>query len=215
MPRTTLAADVPRPALPNQQTDRGVPVLDRGYWYYSRTEKGKQYPIQCRKKGHLDSPEEVLLDANVLAQGHRFLGVGGSQVSDDGRLLAYVSDITGFREYFLSVKDLTAGKLLERDRRSYRQVVAARRLRAGAAGGTAAHAAEYLAEDIVGVEGAFAGRAGRRPAKSARSTAAAEATTGTLAEPLEPLEARLALGIYLAAVELLALGLVADEIRDS
>src|SRR5262245_30163122 len=96
-----------------QQTDQDVPVRDRGYWYYTRTVKGKQYPIRCRKKGTLEAPEEVLLDGNVLAQGHKFLSLGPSQVSDDGKLLAYNSDITAFREYFLSIKDLETGKLLE------------------------------------------------------------------------------------------------------
>jgi oligopeptidase B len=96
-----------------QQTDQNVPVRDRGYWYYNRTEKGKQYPIHCRKKGTLDAPEEVMLDVNELAKGHKFYALGGTQVSDKGNLLAYISDIAAFREFFLSVKDLETGKLLE------------------------------------------------------------------------------------------------------
>src|SRR5262249_16273294 len=62
-----------------QQTDQDVPVRDRGYWYYSRTVKGKQYPIRCRKKGTTEAPEEVMLDGNVLAQGHKFFSLGGAQ----------------------------------------------------------------------------------------------------------------------------------------
>ena len=62
-----------------QQTDVNVPYRDRGYFYYSRTEEGKQYPIFCRKKGSLDAPEEVILDVNALAEGKEFMSVG-----DDG-----------------------------------------------------------------------------------------------------------------------------------
>ncbi len=95
-----------------QQTDLSVPVRDRGYWYYTRTEKGKQYPIHCRKKGDLDAPEQVLLDVNLLAVGHKFMHVSAREVSDDGNLLAYTVDTTGFREYTLHVKDLRTGQRL-------------------------------------------------------------------------------------------------------
>jgi oligopeptidase B len=96
-----------------KQTDQDVPVRDRGYWYYSRTVEGKQYPIRCRKKESLDAPEEVLLDGNELAKGEKFFSFGGMRVSDDGNLLAYATDTTGFREYVLFVKDLRTGKLIE------------------------------------------------------------------------------------------------------
>jgi oligopeptidase B len=96
-----------------KQTDLSVPYRDRGYWYYTRTEEGKQYPIACRKKGDMDSPEEVTLDLNELAKGEKFLRVDEVEVSDDGNLLAYLTDTTGFREYCLSVKDLRTGKVLE------------------------------------------------------------------------------------------------------
>jgi oligopeptidase B len=96
-----------------KQTDRDVPVRDGGYWYYSRTEEGKQYPIYCRKKATLEAAEEVILDANELAKGQKFLSVGRRVVSDDGNLLAFTTDTTGFREYELSVKDLRTGKLVE------------------------------------------------------------------------------------------------------
>jgi oligopeptidase B len=96
-----------------KQTDLSVPYRDRGYWYYTRTEEGKQYPIHCRKKGTLEAPEEILLDDNQLARGEKFLRTTGLIVSDDGNLLAYAADTTGFREYHLSVKDLRTGKLLE------------------------------------------------------------------------------------------------------
>jgi oligopeptidase B len=96
-----------------KQTDLSVPVRDNGYWYYSRTEEGKQYPIFCRKKGSLAGAEEILLDVNKLAEGKKFLSVRPIAASDDGKLYAYLTDVTGFREYYLSVKDLKTGKLLE------------------------------------------------------------------------------------------------------
>jgi oligopeptidase B len=95
-----------------KQTDLGVPVREGGYWYYSRTEEGKQYPIHCRKPGSPDGPEQVLLDLNEMAKGHKFYGVAVRQVSDDGNLLAFTDDTTGFRDYTLHVKDLRTGKLL-------------------------------------------------------------------------------------------------------
>ncbi|HKB02249.1 MAG TPA: S9 family peptidase [Gemmataceae bacterium] len=96
-----------------KQTDTAVPVREHGYWYYSRTQEGKQYPIFCRKKGSLTAAEEVILDGNELAKGEKFLSVGLQRVSDDGNLLAFATDTTGFREYMLSVKDLRTGKLVE------------------------------------------------------------------------------------------------------
>ncbi len=96
-----------------KQTDLGVPVRDNGFWYYSRTEEGKQYPYYCRKKGNLDGAEEVLLDVNALAEGKKFLSAQPRGVSDDGRRYAYVTDTTGFREYYLSIKDIATGQLLE------------------------------------------------------------------------------------------------------
>ncbi len=92
-----------------QQTDLSVPYRDGGHWYYTRTEEGKQYPLHCRKHGSLAAPEEILLDLNLLAEGHPFMGLGVLEVSDDGRLLAYSTDPTGFRAYSLVVKDLVTG----------------------------------------------------------------------------------------------------------
>jgi oligopeptidase B len=94
-----------------QETDLSVPYRKGGYFYYSRTVKGKQYPIHCRKKGSLDAPEEVTLDLNELATNEEFLSLGAYEVSDDGALLAYTIDVTGFREYTLYVKDLRTGRL--------------------------------------------------------------------------------------------------------
>jgi len=97
-----------------KQTDLSVPVRRGDYLYYSRTEEGKQYPIQCRRKApeSAHAPEEVLLDLNQLAGGHKFAGLGNFQVSDDQNLLAYTMDFTGFRQYALQVKDLRTGRIL-------------------------------------------------------------------------------------------------------
>ncbi len=93
-----------------QETDQQVPFLRDGHYYYSRTEKGKQYPILCRRKGSPAAPEQVILDLNLLAEGKKFLGLGGWTPSDDGSLLAYSTDETGFRQFDLHVKDLSSGK---------------------------------------------------------------------------------------------------------
>ncbi len=95
-----------------KEDDQSVPYRRGGYFYYSRTEKGKQYSILCRKAGSLEAPEQVMLDLNQLAEGHPFLALGAATVTDDGRLLAYTTDLTGFREYTLHVKDLETGALL-------------------------------------------------------------------------------------------------------
>jgi oligopeptidase B len=95
-----------------KETDVEVPYREGGYLNYSRTESGKQYQIRCRKKGSLDAPEEVVLDVNELAKGQVFMSLGAFAVSDDGNLLAYTTDNTGFRQYSLAVKDLRTGKVL-------------------------------------------------------------------------------------------------------
>ena len=94
-----------------KETDTRVPFRLGNYFYYSRTEEGKQYPINCRKKGSLDAPEEIILDQNELAKGQKFMSVGDFIPSDDGNLLAYSTDNTGYRQYVLQVKDLRTGQL--------------------------------------------------------------------------------------------------------
>jgi oligopeptidase B len=94
-----------------KQTDTNVPYREGDYFYYSRTEEGKQYPLYARKRGNLQAPEEVTLDLNELAKGLKFLGLGAYEVSDDGNLLAYTTDTTGYRQYTLYVKDLRTGQL--------------------------------------------------------------------------------------------------------
>jgi oligopeptidase B len=95
-----------------KETDVTVPYRWGNYLYYTRTEQGKQYPINCRKKGSLDAKEEVLLDQNELAKGLKFFSVGAFVPSDDGNLLAYSTDVTGYRQYKLQFKDLRTGQLL-------------------------------------------------------------------------------------------------------
>ncbi len=98
-----------------KQTDLSVPYKLGDYWYYTRTEEGKQYSIYCRKRGSMESEEEVVLDLNQLAEGRKFLGLGAYAVSENGSMLAYSLDTTGFRQYRLYIKDLSTGKLLPDD----------------------------------------------------------------------------------------------------
>jgi len=93
-----------------KEDDSTVPFRRGRHYYYARTEKGKQYPIHCRREGGLDAPEEVTLDLNALAEGHAFLSLGAYTVGDEGRLLAYTVDFKGFREYTLRVRDLATGE---------------------------------------------------------------------------------------------------------
>ncbi len=93
-----------------QEDDDSAPYLQNGFYYYSRTVKGKQYPILCRKKGSLKAAEEIMLDENAMAADKKFFAVGGWHVSDDGSKLAYSLDDLGFRQYDLHVRDLASGK---------------------------------------------------------------------------------------------------------
>jgi oligopeptidase B len=95
-----------------KQTDLSVPSRIGRHFYYSRTEEGRQYPWMCRRDGSLEGPEEILLDLNAMAVGHSYLGVGAYVVSDDGNWLAYSTDVTGYREYTLRIKNLLTGETL-------------------------------------------------------------------------------------------------------
>ena len=95
-----------------KETDLSVPERLDEYFYYTRTEAGRQYPIFCRKRGSLDAAEEILLDENPLAAGHAYFRVGVLEVSPDHRLLAYSVDTSGGEEYTLYIKDLITGQLL-------------------------------------------------------------------------------------------------------
>jgi oligopeptidase B len=93
------------------QTDLSVPYTLRGFEYYTRTVEGQQYSIYCRTS--IRNPHEhVLLDLNLLAEGHSFLGLGIFEVSDNNSLLAYATDTTGFRQYTLEIKNLDDSTML-------------------------------------------------------------------------------------------------------
>jgi oligopeptidase B len=100
-----------------KETDLSVPYRLRGWLYYTRYEKGKQYPFYCRKKapantGEAEGPEQVVLDVNRMAEGEKFMSVGAYSVSDDGSLLAFSTDNSGFRQYRLQVKNLATEEIL-------------------------------------------------------------------------------------------------------
>ncbi|MBV1852017.1 S9 family peptidase [Catellatospora tritici] len=108
-----------------QETDLSVPVRKGSYWYYNRTEEGRQYSIFCRRavaEGETAPPippngaplagEEILLDGNVLAEGHDYFSLGTYNISPDGKLLAYSTDFDGSERFTLRVKDLATGELL-------------------------------------------------------------------------------------------------------
>jgi len=95
-----------------KQTDMSVPYKRDDYFYYTRYEEGKEYPIYARKRGVLDAPEEIMLDVNLLAVGHDFFSVGGTAVSAGQNLLAYAVDTQGRRIHTTYLKNLTTGELL-------------------------------------------------------------------------------------------------------
>ncbi len=94
-----------------KDVDLSVPVRDGDFFYYTRTEEGKQYDLHCRKKGSLEATEETLLDVNLLAEGKQFMDVGVFEVSDDHSILAYATDETGNERYTLRFKNLKTGEL--------------------------------------------------------------------------------------------------------
>jgi len=95
-----------------KQDDSTVPYRLRGYWYYTRFETGKEYPIFARKAGTLDAPEQLMLNANEMAEGHGFFQVGSTAIAPDNNLLAYADDTVGRRQYTLRFKDLATGRTL-------------------------------------------------------------------------------------------------------
>ncbi len=87
-----------------------VPVKLGNYYYYARYEKGKSYPLYCRKKENLTHPEEIILDVNDLAKSHAYYDMGSSKISPNENLLAYAEDTQGRRKYTIKFKDLSTGK---------------------------------------------------------------------------------------------------------
>ncbi len=96
-----------------KQTDESVPYFKNGYWYYTRYEEGKEYPIYARKKGNMQAEEEILLNVNNMAEGHDYFSVSGLQVSPDNKLLAYGTDTLSRRVYHIQFKNLETGDILE------------------------------------------------------------------------------------------------------
>lgn len=94
-----------------KQDDASVPYRERGYWYYTRFETGKDYPIQARRKGSMDAPEEILLDVNQMAEGKGYFSVGDAQISQDNKLLAWADDAVGRRQYVIRFKNLETGEI--------------------------------------------------------------------------------------------------------
>ena len=139
-PLAALREDLYKEMLSHiKQTDVSVPFRDGDWWYCTRTEEGQQYAVTCRKaatdritpsdchpergrggdrvEGPAfsfldDTPEQVILDGNQLAQGLAFFAIGATDITDDGRWLAYTTDTTGFRQYTLHIKDLGTGETL-------------------------------------------------------------------------------------------------------
>ena len=95
-----------------KEKDESVPVFKNGYFYYIRTEDGKQYYKYCRKKENLSAPEEVLLDVDAMAEGFEYYSLTGFQMSPDNNLLAYAEDTVSRRQYTIRIKDLFTGELL-------------------------------------------------------------------------------------------------------
>ncbi|MFT4778936.1 MAG: oligopeptidase B [Flavobacteriales bacterium] len=95
-----------------KQDDQSVPVKVDGYWYYTRYEEGKEYPVHCRKLETMDADEDVMLNVNAMAEGYSYYAVGGKSVSPNNNLVAYGVDTVSRRQYTVYIKDLTTGELL-------------------------------------------------------------------------------------------------------
>ncbi|WP_235324691.1 S9 family peptidase [Pedobacter lusitanus] len=96
-----------------KEKDESVPAFKNGYFYYSRTEEGKQYSKFCRKKGTLEAEEEILLDIDEMAKGHPYYSATGYTVSPDNKLLAFAVDNVSRRQYTILIKNLETGELLK------------------------------------------------------------------------------------------------------
>ncbi len=95
-----------------KQTDSSVPAADHGWFYYRRTEDGKEYRIHCRIKDEANAEEEILLDVNALAEGKDFCSAGRIRVSPESDTMVYAVDTVGRRKYTLRFKDLASGEHL-------------------------------------------------------------------------------------------------------
>ena len=93
-----------------QETDTSAPVFHRGWWTYTRTVEGLDYEIYCRRLGSMEAAEQVLLDGNELAKGHKYFDLGYAERSPDENLLAYAADFDGSERHELHFRDLSSGK---------------------------------------------------------------------------------------------------------
>jgi oligopeptidase B len=96
-----------------KEKDESVPVFKNGYYYYIRTEEGKQYYKYCRKKGSLSAQEEILLDVDAMAEGFEYYALSGFQISTDNNFLAFGEDKVSRRQYTILIKNLETGEILE------------------------------------------------------------------------------------------------------
>ncbi|HET8886621.1 MAG TPA: S9 family peptidase [Salinimicrobium sp.] len=94
-----------------KEDDESVPYKLNGYWYITRYEIGKNYPIYSRKKESLDAPEEILFDVNKMAEGHDYYSLGGLNVSEDNKLIAFGVDTLSRRKYTIQIKNLVTGEV--------------------------------------------------------------------------------------------------------
>ena len=92
-----------------KEDDSSVPYFDNKYFYYTRYEKNKQYPIYCRKNGSLDSEEEILIDANIMSEDHEYFRIGDIEISPDNKIMAYSVDTVSRRIYSIYFKNLETG----------------------------------------------------------------------------------------------------------
>ncbi len=95
-----------------KQDDSSVPITENGYTYYTRFEKGQDYPYYCREKAENKAREEVMLDVPTMAEGYAYYAIGGRSVSENNKILAYAVDTVSRREYTLYFKNLETGKIL-------------------------------------------------------------------------------------------------------
>ncbi|MGQ2984511.1 S9 family peptidase [Flavobacterium sp.] len=95
-----------------KEDDSSVPYFYNGYYYITRYEKGKDYPIHTRRKGSLDAKEEIMFDCNEMAKGHSYFSLGGLNVSEDNEWAAFAIDTVSRRQYTMQVKNLKTGEIL-------------------------------------------------------------------------------------------------------
>jgi oligopeptidase B len=95
-----------------KQDDSSVPYFEKGYWYYTRFETGKEYPIYARRAGTMEAPEQILFEVNELAEGKAFYQIGTYEVSPDDKYVAFAEDQVGRRQFTVRIKDLATGEIL-------------------------------------------------------------------------------------------------------